>query len=112
METSELMQAWQTLQNHCNDLKKSGRGRDCALYNVCKTRECSGRREAEERLKKAMYRKIPVELDGCRYDYICGYATRRTKYRDEIYTEVELMDVNGNSVVRAPIDRVKILGGA
>lgn len=110
METSELMWAWRMMQNHCSELKKSGRGRDCALYNVCKTRDCFGQREMAVQIKTAMLRKTPVELNGRRYDYVCGYAFRRTKYRDDIYTEVEVMDVNGNSVVHAPVDQIEILG--
>lgn len=115
MENDELLYIWSKLQGYCINRCREGTEKECILYSVCTHRDCEPESQSLSRkIKKAMMLGTPIEYNGLRYDYICGYSLRsdrRNKKSNETYLEVELMDESANSVVRVQPDKVNFING-
>ena len=115
MDNAELMKIWSALKHYCSERKRSGTGRDCAVFRVCTHRDCvEHEADIRSRIGRAMIAGIPVEYNGMRYSHICGYGRRCDRRRDadaEPEEFVELMDLNGNSILRVPPEKVRFPDG-
>ena len=115
MENDELLYIWGKLQGYCINRYREGTEKECVLYNICTHRDCESESQSLSRkIKKAIILGIPIEYNGLRYDYICGYSLRvdrKNKKLTETYLEVELMDESANSVVRVPPDKINFING-
>lgn len=115
MENDELLHLWHTLQGYCTGRRREGTGKTCILYGVCTHRDCEPENHPlSRRINQAMLTGTPVEYDGMKFDYICGYSKRcdrRHGKLNEPYMVVELMDERANSIVRVPPERIRFPAG-
>ncbi len=110
MENEELIRIWHMLTGYCAGKRKNGTGKSCVMYGVCTNRDCMpAENPLSKRINRAMLTGTPVEYNGMRFDYICGYSKRCDKRHGKLsepYMMVELMDEKANSVVRVPPEKV------
>ncbi len=110
MENEELLRYHQEMKHYCGGHMKAGTGRECILYGICVHRDCEPKEHPlSKRINRAMLTGESVEYNGVKYDYITGYSKRtyRKNGKREHYMTVELMDVNGNSIISVPPQMVR-----
>ena len=111
MNDANLLHAWQTLTSNCAERKETRTGKSCPLYRICKHKDCETQTaEQSNAIRQAMLAGTPVELDGMQFAYIYGYCLRRyLNGKPGLHREVEIMDVNTNSILTTDPKRITIL---